>query len=76
MNRSFYHYLMKYRDAKTKDELSHFANSAYKDHGFPKQSTDYSELSLYLEMNGTYLKSMSIFDQAWELYLIEEKKDL
>lgn len=76
MNQSFYHYLMKYRDAKPKDDICNFANSAYKDHGFPKQSTDYHELSSYLEMNGTYLTSMSIFDQAWELYLLEAKKDL
>lgn len=74
MNKSFYHYLMKYRDFKPKDELSEFANDAYKDHSFPKISTDYHEISTYLEMNGQYLKTMSIFDQAWELYITEKKQ--
>lgn len=39
----------------------------------PKQSTDYNELSSYLELNADYLESMSVFDQAWEQYVqIEE----
>lgn len=76
MNYSFYHYLMKYRDAKPKDDISSFANSAYKDHSFPKHSTDYHELSSYLEMNAAYLASMSIFDHAWELYIFETTKNL
>lgn len=73
MSRSFYHYLLKFRDIKPKDPLSEFANHAYEDHSFPKSSTDYHELSLYLEMNGHYLPSMSIFDQAWEQYKSESK---
>ncbi|MBS4173187.1 YozE family protein [Bacillus sp. FJAT-49736] len=74
MNLSFYHYLMKYRDAKAKDDISLFANHAYNDHAFPKHSNDYHELSSYLEMNGAYLESMSIFDKVWELYLLEANK--
>ncbi len=29
---------------------------------------DYDELSSYLELNGHYLSSMTVFDEAWELY--------
>ncbi|QTC43221.1 YozE family protein [Bacillus sp. V3] len=73
MRKSFYHYLMKHRQPTAKDDITRFANEAYDDHSFPKQSWDYDEISLYLEMNGSYLESMIIFDRAWDLYLIEEK---
>ncbi len=69
MYKSFYHFLMKYRHPKPKDAISTFANNAYEDHSFPKNSEDYDEISSYLEFNGHYLESMSIFDEAWELYL-------
>ncbi|BBU39334.1 MULTISPECIES: YozE family protein [unclassified Aeribacillus] len=72
---SFYHYLMTFRHPKPKDKISKFANDAYLDHSFPKNSTDYDELSTYLELNGSYLENMSVFDEAWEKYvqLIEQK---
>ncbi|HZH58531.1 MAG TPA: YozE family protein [Metabacillus sp.] len=66
--KSFYHYLMKYRHPKPKDELSKFANDAYVDHGFPRNTDNYDEISSYLEMNGHYLKSMTVFDDAWERF--------
>ncbi|QPC46611.1 YozE family protein [Mangrovibacillus cuniculi] len=68
VNKSFYHFLMSYRDPSPKSEIGHFANSAYDDHLFPRQSTSYSELTNYLELNAPYLSSMSIFDEAWEYY--------
>lgn len=74
MSKSFYHFLMKYRHPAPKDQISTFANHAYLDHSFPKTSTDYHELSSYLELNGHYLESMSIFDEAWQLYIISENK--
>jgi uncharacterized protein YozE (UPF0346 family) len=74
MDKSFYHYLMKYRDPKIKDELTLFANAAYYDHSFPKSSSDYHEISTYLELNGPYLPSMSVFDQAWDLYISEKNQ--
>ncbi|MDQ0217949.1 YozE family protein [Peribacillus cavernae] len=67
--KSFYHFLMKYRQAKNIDDITAFANNAYEDHGFPKQSSSYHEISSYLEMNGNYLDNMSVFDQAWDLYI-------
>lgn len=69
MAKSFYHFLIKYRAAKPKDEIVNFANEAYEDHSFPKYSTDYYELTNYLELNGHYMKSMSTFDSAWDLYM-------
>lgn len=74
MSKTFYHFLMKYRHPSPKDEISVFANNAYSDHSFPKTSVDYHEISSYLELNGQYLKSMSIFDEAWEQYSVSEKR--
>lgn len=54
------------------DQISHFANNAYHDHSFPKSATDYDVLSSYLELNAHYLPSMSVFDEAYELYVLEK----
>lgn len=75
MNKSFYHFLMKYRHPAPKDAISRFANHAYLDHDFPKYSLDYYELTAYLELNGHYLDSMSTFDEAWQIYTLSEYKD-
>ena len=73
MRTSFYHYLMTERDPHKKDTITLFANDAYLDVGFPKQSDDYQKISHYLELNGDYLPEMSIFDEAWERYLEKDK---
>ncbi|MDP4083575.1 MAG: YozE family protein [Bacillota bacterium] len=74
MSKTFYHFLMKYRHPSPKDAISIFANHAYEDHSFPKTSEDYHEISSYLELNGHYLHSMSVFDETWDLYLQSEQK--
>lgn len=74
MTKSFYHFLMKYRHPEPKDDISRFANQAYLDHDFPKHLKQYEDISLYLELNAPYLERMSIFDEAWNLYLAEESK--
>lgn len=69
METSFYHYLMTERDPHKQDDITLFANAAFNDRIFPKQSEDYDEVSTYLEMNASYLPSMMIFDEAWQRYL-------
>lgn len=68
MQMSFYQYLMTERDPYKRDNLTFFANAAFEDRLFPKQSEDYDEISSHLEMNTDYLSSMTIFDEAWEIY--------
>ncbi len=72
--KSFYHFLMRYRQGKNIDAITKFANDAFRDHSFPKQSKDYDEISRYLEMNGEYLDGMSVFDETWERYMEHEVK--
>ncbi|RAK18455.1 uncharacterized protein YozE (UPF0346 family) [Anoxybacillus vitaminiphilus] len=71
MRKSFYHYLLTFRDGQKDDPFVSFANHVYHDHGFPKLSSNYDEISRYLELNGDYLESMSIFDQIWDRYMQE-----
>ena len=68
MAKSFYHFLMTYRHPAPKDEVGIFANDACRDHRFPKMSRNYREISSYLELKGSYLATMTVFDEAWELY--------
>ncbi len=70
MEMSFYQYLMTERDPYKKDDITLFANEAFKDRTFPKQSEDYDEVSRHLELSGDYLPSMTIFDEAWERYQV------
>ena len=65
---SFYQFLMTERNPDSTDEIAQFAKNAFYDQSFPKQADDYDSLSQYLELNGTYLPSMVIFDNAWTKY--------
>ncbi|WP_025022060.1 YozE family protein [Ligilactobacillus hayakitensis] len=65
---SFYQYLMTERNPNSHDEIAKFANDAFYDQAFPKNSDDYDEISRYLELNAGYLHSMTIFDNSWANY--------
>ncbi|KRN58873.1 YozE family protein [Limosilactobacillus secaliphilus] len=66
---SFYHYLMTQRQPDHPTDIEQFANNAFFDTTFPKQSQDFDEISKYLEETADYLPSMTIFDEAWQKYL-------
>lgn len=68
MNKSFYQFVLKFRSGKKGDVFGKFAEEIYKDHSFPKYSSDYHEISSYLELNDSSLNSISIFDKIWEMY--------
>lgn len=68
MKKSFYQFVLKFRTTKKTDQLGQFAEEVYKDHSFPKYSSDYHEISSYLELNDTSLNSVASFDQIWEMY--------
>ncbi|CAK1232395.1 MULTISPECIES: YozE family protein [Fructobacillus] len=67
-SRTFYGWLMTNRNPVAATEIQQFANNAFLDQSFPKQSTDFDELSNYLEGSASYLMSMTIFDEAWSEY--------
>ncbi|MCY9806828.1 YozE family protein [Lentilactobacillus senioris] len=69
MRKSFYQFLMTKRNPGSTEEIAEFANNAFFDQSFPKQSMDFDELSKYLEENANYLPSMTIFDEAWTEFI-------
>ncbi len=76
MQRSFYEFLMSKRDSHSTDEMAQFANDASVDESFPKQSEHFEEISEYLELQATYVDSMTTFDKAWAQYLAEDGQHL
>jgi len=68
LKKSFYQYVLKFRSSKKGDIIGQFAEEIYKDHGFPKYSSDYHEISSYLELNDTSLNTVYIFDKLWDMY--------
>lgn len=70
-DRSFYNWLMTNRNPMAADDVQQFANNAFLDSTFPKQSTDFDDISKYLEENTTYLMSMTTFDEAWSMYIAD-----
>lgn len=59
---------MTQRQPNHPNDVQQFANNAFYDTAFPKQSHDFEEVSRYLEENADYLPSMTIFDEAWQQY--------
>jgi len=70
-DRSFYNWLMTNRNPIAADDVQQFANNAFLDSTFPKQRTDFDDISKYLEENTTYLMSMTTFDEAWSMYIAD-----
>jgi len=70
--RSFYQFLMTYRDNKQSDEKARLANWAFFDHNFPKYSKDYNEISDYLEWNSPFTNALIVFDEIWSIYTIND----
>ena len=64
----FYRSLMTQRDAESADDVDQFENNAQHDVTVPRQEQEYEKLSDYLELNASYLPSMSIFDRAYRMY--------
>ncbi|MUK87322.1 YozE family protein [Ornithinibacillus sp. L9] len=70
--RSFYHFAMAFRGTKKPDDQSRLADWMFHEHNFPKHSTSYDEVSSYLELYSPFPNAISIFDQLWEIYQMNE----
>lgn len=68
MAQTFYQYLMTQRNPNDHGEIATFAQNAFLDLSFPKQISDFDDLSRYLELNAGYLPSMDIFDAVYREY--------
>ena len=66
--RTFYQFLLTYRGKLKPDNKTKLAEWAFSDHGFPKHSTSYDEISNYLEWNSPFTNALEVFDELWEIY--------
>ena len=68
MNHSFYTYALTFRGGPVSDKLAMFAEAMFYDLSFPKQSTDFEEISRYIEELAHSDMSATIFDELWLLF--------
>jgi uncharacterized protein YozE (UPF0346 family) len=68
MNHTFYKYALTFRGGPKSDLKSQFAEAMFSDLTFPKQSSDFQELSRYIEELAHEDMSATIFDDLWSLY--------
>ncbi len=62
--------MMMYRGIQEKnDSRKALADWMFHDHDFPKHSSDYLEISQYLEYHTPFSEALTTFDQVWEEYI-------
>lgn len=66
--RSFYHFIKSYRGEIRVTDEGRLAEWIFLDLDFPKQSTNYDEISSYLEWNSPFPEAASVFDKLWDIY--------
>lgn len=69
MRKSFYHWLMTQRHHGTDTALADLAEQVFYEADFPKQSSDFDQVSRFLEEEASFAFSLSDFDRIWEDYL-------
>ena len=69
MRKSFYSWLMTERNPKSQQPVAVLADLVFAEPDFPKQSSDFDEVSRFLEENASFNFSLSDFDGIWESYL-------
>lgn len=71
LKKSFYHYVLTFRGGDWSDSKARFSESMFIDLGFPKSSTDFDELSSYIELQSNDYITTTAFDELWELYVLK-----
>lgn len=64
---SFYHFVLTERGAG--NEFGQFAEAVFLDLMFPRDESDYNQLSTYIEEYGTADMSLSTYDRLYEKYI-------
>lgn len=68
MNHTFYLYTLTFRGGPISDGKSRFAEAMFYDFTFPKQSSNFHEISRYIEELAHLDMSATVFDELWSLY--------
>ncbi|MEG0259921.1 MAG: YozE family protein [Lysinibacillus sp.] len=68
MDKSFYLYVLTFRNGDWSDSKVRFAEEMFQEHSFPKQSMEFEEISGFIEMYATENLTIQAFDELWALY--------
>ncbi|WEV44931.1 YozE family protein [Streptococcaceae bacterium ESL0687] len=66
---SFYTYLMAKRGPKEDCDLTILANEVFNDSTFPRHTSDFNEISDYLEREAPFSFNLGKFDEIFDNYL-------
>lgn len=69
MRKSFYSWLMTQRNPKSHAPVALLADLVFEESSFPKHSTNFDEVSRFLEEEASFSFNLSEFDKIWEAYL-------
>lgn len=73
MNHTFYKYVLTFRGGPHSDKKAQFAEAMFYDLTFPKQSSDFHEISRYIEELAHQDMSATVFDDLWTLFELNGK---
>lgn len=68
MEQSFYKYVLTFRGGPRSDVKANFAEAMFYDLNFPKHTTDFEEISRYIEELAHPDMSATVFDELWLLF--------
>jgi uncharacterized protein YozE (UPF0346 family) len=68
MNHTFYMYTLTFRGGPMTDKKSRFAEAMFYDLTFPKHSSNFHEISRYIEELSHQDMSATVFDEIWLLF--------
>lgn len=69
--KTFYEYLKIYKDHRTLLDEARLTEWIYGTKDFPKFSTDFHEISNFLEVYSPFPDALNVFDAMWEQYLVD-----
>lgn len=68
MDRSFYHFALRYRGGGKDDLKAMFAEKMFRDASFPKNEEEFDSLSRYIEDQADHDLSSITFDELYAIY--------
>lgn len=66
--KTFYEYVKRYKGKTNPTDESRLADWIYSTDDFPKFSTDFHEISNFLEIYSPFPEAIHVFDALWEKY--------
>ncbi|AXH99205.1 YozE family protein [Sporosarcina sp. PTS2304] len=69
MDRSFYHFALRYRGGGRDDVKALFAEKMFRDASFPKDEEDFDSLSRYIEDQADDDLRSTTFDELYAIYV-------